>query len=217
MPTLPLSRAPERLITATVSVVARVGYNGATTREIAKLAGVNEGSIFRCFGSRRDLFDAAIATELRDLRLRADLVSQLATAAEPRIALTAAFRLIADIAISRPDLVRMLHFCALEFGDEFGLIVRKHVGGAVSGLIAVVRRWSAEGLIRPVDPLATIISFTATVVAVQSFYPLLARKNMSFDSLDKAVASYVEVWCAALIIVPNGNSTRSIDPSPLPA
>ena len=195
---------------ATVNLVARLGYNGATTREIAKLAGLNEGTIFRCFGCKRDLFDAAIAHELSGLRLRADVVAQMAIASDPRACMLAMVRLISDIASSRPDLVRMLHFCALEFGDEFGLIIRKHLGPAIDGIVTLFRRWSAEGRIRVLDPLATAVSLVAVIVSIHTIYPLLADGRLTpvldKDAIDAAVANHLELWCGALTAVPAMNS-----------
>ena len=50
----------EKLIEAAARVYATAGFRGATTRRIAEEAGVNEVTIFRLFGSKAALIDAAI-------------------------------------------------------------------------------------------------------------------------------------------------------------
>ena len=50
----------EKLIEAAARVYAAVGFRGATTRRIAEEAGVNEVTIFRLFGSKAALIDAAM-------------------------------------------------------------------------------------------------------------------------------------------------------------
>ncbi|HRY73997.1 MAG TPA: helix-turn-helix domain-containing protein, partial [Spirochaetia bacterium] len=53
--------AGDRLLKAARSLVARKGYKGATTKEIAEAAGVNEVTLFRNFGTKERLLYEAIA------------------------------------------------------------------------------------------------------------------------------------------------------------
>jgi len=49
-----------RIMAAGAEVFARKGYAGATTRELAAAAGVNEVTLFRHFGSKKNLFASII-------------------------------------------------------------------------------------------------------------------------------------------------------------
>jgi AcrR family transcriptional regulator len=53
-----------RLIEAASQVFARFGVQGATTREIARVAGVNEVTLFRHFASKEQLLKAVIENAL---------------------------------------------------------------------------------------------------------------------------------------------------------
>lgn len=53
--------AGDRLLKAARVLVARKGYKGATTKEIAEAAGVNEVTLFRNFGTKERLLYEAIA------------------------------------------------------------------------------------------------------------------------------------------------------------
>lgn len=48
----------KRLVDAAAKVFAERGYSGATTKEIARAAGVAEGTIYRHFADKRELFAA---------------------------------------------------------------------------------------------------------------------------------------------------------------
>jgi AcrR family transcriptional regulator len=50
----------ERIVRAAARVFAEAGYRGATTRRIAQVAGVNEVTIFRHFGSKDELIREAV-------------------------------------------------------------------------------------------------------------------------------------------------------------
>lgn len=50
----------DRMIEAAIKLVNEKGYKGATTKMIAERAGVNEVTLFRHFGSKKGLVEAAI-------------------------------------------------------------------------------------------------------------------------------------------------------------
>lgn len=75
-----------RIFEATIAVVIARGYSGATTREIAAEAGINEVTLFRRFETKARLVQAAIHRELAETRaalqsptgdLEADLLAVL--------------------------------------------------------------------------------------------------------------------------------------------
>lgn len=78
----------DRILAAARDVIARKGKKGATTREIAEVAGVNEATLFRHFGSKEALMLAVVqhfcgALELQDAvdHLSGTLEEQLCTIA----------------------------------------------------------------------------------------------------------------------------------------
>jgi AcrR family transcriptional regulator len=66
----------DRIIGAAREIIARKGKRGATTREIADLAGVNEATLFRHFGNKDALIVAVAKASCGDDLLR-DLIAPL--------------------------------------------------------------------------------------------------------------------------------------------
>lgn len=58
-----MDETSQRIIDATMSLVRDKGYVASTTKEIAKLAGVNECTIFRKFSSKKDIVLKGIEQE----------------------------------------------------------------------------------------------------------------------------------------------------------
>ena len=59
--------APEirsRILAAAAHVYAQYGFRGATTRLIANEAGVNEVTLFRTFGSKAELLQAMLQSQV---------------------------------------------------------------------------------------------------------------------------------------------------------
>lgn len=59
----------EAILTAALDAYSRYGFRGATTRRIAELAGVNEVTIFRHFGSKHALLGEAMRSLAPDRRV----------------------------------------------------------------------------------------------------------------------------------------------------
>jgi AcrR family transcriptional regulator len=75
----------EKLLEAAARVYAEAGYRGATTRRIAQVAGVNEITLFRHFGSK----DALLLEALRLCGMPVELPRLPAEPADPERELTA--------------------------------------------------------------------------------------------------------------------------------
>lgn len=74
----------DRILDATARVFGENGYRGATTRRIAREAGVNEVTLFRNFGSKEELIRAAIGWANRSAGPGAELPAR---PAHPRVEL----------------------------------------------------------------------------------------------------------------------------------
>lgn len=64
------SGAGERILATATHLFSRHGYNSVSTRAIASAAQVNEGTIFRHYPRKHDLYLAGMKPGLRQLHLR---------------------------------------------------------------------------------------------------------------------------------------------------
>jgi AcrR family transcriptional regulator len=198
----------DRMIAAAVTLFSRAGFSGVTTKDIAQCANVSEGNIFRYFPTKRDLFVACIDSELGKLSIRADVLARLANAEDPRSALRALFELITDTVVRQPELVRLLHYSALEFGPQMESVYRRHLDAIVTAAAENFKQWSQDYGFRDLDAGVTVMSFVATVILLQN-YPIFTGAVLPYPSVKAAADAYAELWYRVLSDAP------VIDPSAL--
>jgi AcrR family transcriptional regulator len=195
----------DRMIAAAVTHFARAGFNGVTTKEISQSANVSDGNIYRYFPTKRDLFLCAFESELEKLSIRAEELARITNAAGSRSALRAGLELIATNMVKQPELVRLLHFSALEFKSDIEPMFRRHVYPIFEALSAHrkeeprdsegqhacdKRQTCANHESCEVSQMTTALFFTATVILLQDFFPSFSGCNSPFGSVESAVASY---------------------------
>ncbi|MCC7052436.1 MAG: TetR/AcrR family transcriptional regulator [Gemmatimonadaceae bacterium] len=76
----------DKIISAAMSAYAESGFQGATTRRVAEIAGVNEVTIFRNFGSKAALMDEALFRRVAAIKVVEPPLPS--TPADPAVELT---------------------------------------------------------------------------------------------------------------------------------
>lgn len=193
------------MIAAAVTHFARAGFNGVTTKEISHSANVSDGNIYRYFPTKRDLFLCAFESELQKLSIPAEEVARITNTEDSRSAMRAGLELIASNMVKQPELVRLLHFSALEFKSDIEPMFRRHVYPIFEALSARRKKEPSDtGDLHScgrhetcdnhescdVSQLTTALFFTATVILLQDFFPSFSGCHSPFASVESAVASY---------------------------
>src|SRR2546425_2643618 len=99
------------IIAAAASLFAQKGFNGTTTREIAKTAGISEALLFRYFPTKRALYAAILAARSQLSQLMASIEEAADKREDVRV-----FTLIASFRIHRgadPSLLRWMRKLAM--------------------------------------------------------------------------------------------------------
>lgn len=112
----------EQLVAAAVTAFCQGGYAGTTTDQVARLAGVSQPYVIRLFGTKQELFKAAVrhATDRVEDRFRA------AAAVTPDLpSLGAAYD---EMLAQRELLTILLHGFAAGSDPEIGPVVRACFG-----------------------------------------------------------------------------------------
>lgn len=154
---MPAERASQ-ILDAAVEVFARKGYQRATTKEIAAVAGVAEGTIYNYFRSKRELLIAIVS---RLAETVPPLFTRQVSDERERIAAIIRNRFEA-LERSRPFLQAILHELAVdeELRQEFFQQVILPVMGQA---VAFFQQRAAAGDFRPVNPRVALPAMIGAV------------------------------------------------------
>ena len=182
------------IITAAASLFAKNGFNGTTTREIARTAGISEALLFKHFPTKRALYAAIIAAKSQ----LSQLMASIEEAAEKRDDVRV-FTLIAGFRIHRgadPSLLRLLLFSALEGHELSDMFFRNRHRVFYEFLAGYIARRTQEGAFRKVDPLLAAQSFIGMIVYHRLLHDIFGVP--AHCSPEEAVAGYVDVFLEGL-------------------
>ena len=191
------------LIAAAASLFAAKGFNGTTTKEIAKSAGVSEALVFKYFPTKRALYAAILAEKVT--------VNELLEAVEEASKKRDDHRVFTMIASSRirPDvdstLLRLLLFSALEGHELSDMFFGKHHKVFYDHLASYIRTRIDDGAFRPVDPLLAARAFIGMVVHHRLLHEIFGVPM--HQSHEDTVSTYVDLFLTGLIKQPASRTT----------
>jgi AcrR family transcriptional regulator len=177
---------------------ARKGYEGATTREIAEEAGVNEALLFRHFSSKENLYWTMIE-ELCHARGRRLRVQRVLEGGGTDLEV---FQRIAREFLSRTprdrQLTRLLWFTALENHELSARFFRAFIADYYEALAAYIRRRIRLNAFRKTDPLVAARGFLGMLVYHFLIQELFRGEQYQKFDPDKVADTLAGIWLAGM-------------------
>jgi TetR/AcrR family transcriptional regulator len=151
----------EQILDSAVTVFGRKGFEGATTRALARRAGVSEAMIFRFFPDKAALYRAIID---RFIVSSGDPFPHAAAAARDDAGVLAGLAESLMRSMEKdPAFVRLLFFSALEGHELSRLFLEARILKLTRALARYLARRMEEGALRPVPPLPAARAFLGMV------------------------------------------------------
>lgn len=141
------SDARERILEAALEAFSENGFDGARTRDIARRAGVTLGLLQYYFGSKLELWKAAV--DLAFAALSGGLESILADPAPAderermRLLIGSYVRFVAE----NPEFVRLMHDEGKRRGPRSRWLVDRHVAPLFARLLPLIESIQAKGVL----------------------------------------------------------------------
>ena len=174
VPHLGKGDAEARILASAAGMFANAGYNGVSTRDIASSAGVNEVTIYRHFPRKRDLYVAVLDAELKQVKLRGDLLTGIAEAVDGRTAVERTFELLAFALTQKPELLRLVQYSTLELGEDMDPLLRRHLGQFVEVIVRYLEPWVIKGEVRCTSAKALVLAQIGIILSHRSLNRLFS-------------------------------------------
>jgi len=161
---LPAADRRRQIIEVAMALFSAKGFEGTTTREISRAAGVSEAIIFRHFATKEDLYAAIIdfIIQERSERFFAELTQAMDKRDDADVFETLAFRIL-ETHREEPALLRLLLFSSLEGHKLSQLFMESQVRPVYDLLSGYIRQRAREGAFRKADAMVLVRGFLGMV------------------------------------------------------
>jgi len=180
----------DKIIYAAIKVFGKKGFHGATTKEIAREAGVAEGTIFRYFKSKKDLL-VSLATPIVVESL-VTLIDEVSTYSDEEIIKAIIYNRL-KIFQQHSSLIKLLIYEA-QFHPEVRETLFVNVIAKAKGIIEeFIRKRIQEGRYKEVDPGHASRCLAGMVIF------MVIWQNISTDSykgpdLDEQITQIIDIF-----------------------
>lgn len=184
----------EQLLEVSIDLFSRKGFNGATTREIARAAGVTEAIIFRHFATKEELYKAIIDRKVKS-PLFEQWIAELRSCMKQNDDEAVVRRLIHAIITTHrldPKFERVMLYAALE-GNLFAIRHMRQVTADVVGEFrAYFARRVREGSFARIHPEIALNAIIGTAFHYAQNTYIHGCKEETFSD-EEAMQGFVQI------------------------
>jgi TetR/AcrR family transcriptional regulator len=153
-----------QLIETAMQLFSVQGFDGTTTQQIAKQAGVNEAIIFRHFRSKEQLYWAVVTSRVQAVGRRRKIREHIAAGRDERETLAAIAGSLLDRTHEDTALTRLLFFSALRNPKLADSFFRTYMRGTFEVLADYFRQGVDQGRFRCTDPVISARGFLGMII-----------------------------------------------------
>lgn len=158
----------ELILKAALEAFSAYGFRGATVDQIAANCGLSKPNLLYYFRRKEELYVAVLEHTLHDWL---EPLRRLDPAGEPIAEITRYIQAKIRLSRDNPKASRLFANEILHGATAVGDYLKGPLKDLVDEKAAIIRRWSAEGRLNPVDPHHLIFAIWATTQHYADFEP----------------------------------------------
>ena len=143
----PLNGTPERILQAALEAFSEKGFEGARTRDIAARADVTLGLVQYHFGTKDELWKAAVERAFADMQQGFDVLLDSPDQPDERAILIAVIRAHVNFVAANTAFIRIMHDEGKNDGPRMRWLADRYVAPLFKRVIPVIERAQAKGIV----------------------------------------------------------------------
>ena len=174
----------ERIVDTSLGLFSRLGYRGATTRELARAAGVTEVTLFRHFSSKEKLFSAVLDKYSILPILREEVRKGAEQHRDVRETLRVIGRKFLGILKARQPLIRLMLSEAVTNPGQAQILFRQGPGRFLEDTAKLLRQFQEKGEVRELNLAVAsraVLGAFFTFVLFREVLGVRGRDEVDFD------------------------------------
>jgi AcrR family transcriptional regulator len=182
----------ERLLEATLRLISKKGYLGATTREIAQQAGVTELTLFRHFGSKERLFEEVLNRYTFLPRLRR-LLPELEGLPYDGALRVVGIRFLETLK-ERKSLIRIMLSEINLYPEKIRGLHNSFINELIKTLAGYLRSLKKKNMLRGFSPEIAARAFLGMIFSYFKAEEIVKDHDISKKEMDKIIGKFVDIF-----------------------
>ncbi len=186
------SETKRKLLDATMTLISEKGYLGATTREIARLAGVTELTLFRHFGTKERLFEEVLNSYTFLPRLRELLPELDGLSYEDALELIAT-RFLLTLK-ERKAMVKIMYSEVTVYPEKIRKVYNKFIDDMRSTLAVYFETMQKTGIVRKIRPQMAARVFLGILFSYFRSEEILRPEGMQKSKMKRNIREIIDMF-----------------------
>ncbi|NWF97529.1 MAG: TetR/AcrR family transcriptional regulator [Nitrospirae bacterium] len=182
----------EKILKTAIKLFSKKGYLGATTKEIAKEAGIAEVTLFRYFPSKENLFEETLSV-YSFLPVLKGLLPDLANMPFDKALKIIAHEFLNTLE-SKKYLIRIMHSEVSNYPDKVHKIYHNFIEEMIKTLASFFEEQQKKGILREFNTNSGAMAFLGMFFSFFNARELHMMKNFKNLDVKKIVEDFIDIF-----------------------